>query len=88
MRDATVPKNLQEIWRRISLDRIERFARKLLDKEAGGSRSSVRAIEDNRFVRRQSANYCSSVRIMVQFKGPPKVSFNKAALRFGSPPYD
>jgi hypothetical protein len=45
----------------------------------------MRAIEDNRFVRREGANYRPSVRIDVQLKGPPNVSLNEAALRLGSP---
>ena len=74
------------VGRRIRLYRIERLARKLLDEEAGGSRSGVRAIEDDRFVRLESANYGPGVRICDQLKGPPKrLVSDKAALRFESP---
>ena len=71
MRDAIVPQDLQQIRRRIGFHRIKRLARKLLYKEAGSARSGVRAVEDNRFVGRESANYRPCVRKNVQFKGPP-----------------
>ncbi|KZY20423.1 hypothetical protein A3727_25030 [Erythrobacter sp. HI0038] len=46
----------------------------------------VRAIEDDRFVRLESANYGPGVRICDQLKGPPKrLVSDKAALRFESP---
>ena len=86
MRHAIVPQHLDQVGRRIRLYRIERLARKLLDEEAGGSRSGVRAIEDDRFVRLESANYGPGVRICDQLKGPPKrLVSDKAALRFESP---
>jgi hypothetical protein len=71
MRHAGIPQHLEQVRRRIGLDRIERLARKLLGKEAGGARGGVRAIQDNGFVGRKSANYSRCVRIMVQLKGPP-----------------
>ena len=71
MGDAGIPQHLQQLGRRIGLDRIERLARKLLCKEAGGARGSVRAIEDYRFVRNEIADYSRCIWMDVQLKGPP-----------------
>ena len=85
MRDAIVPQNLDQIGRRIGLDRIHRLAGKLLDKKTRCACGSMRTGEDNRFIRRKSADYSLGIRILEQFKGPPKVSNQQeAALRWVS----
>jgi hypothetical protein len=66
-----VPQHLQQRRRRIGLHRIERFSGELLAEETRRARSGVRAVENDRFVRRKGAGYCRSVWIMVQLKGPP-----------------
>ena len=81
MRHAVIPQHLQQVGRGIRLHRIERLARKLLDEETGGARGGVRAIEDDRFVRLESANYGPGVRKCVQLKGPPKrLGFRQGCL--------
>jgi hypothetical protein len=51
MRDSAIPKDLEEIGRRIRLHRIEHPARKLLYKEAGGAPGGVRTKERDRLDR-------------------------------------
>ncbi len=85
MGDARSPQHLDQVGRRVGLYCIQRLARKLLYKEAGSARSSMRAVEDGRFFRRVSAGYGQSIKICVQLKGPPTTLLNKAALRLGSP---
>ena len=51
MGDARVPQDLQQVGRRVGLDRIERAARKLLDEEAGGATRGVRTKKRNRLDR-------------------------------------
>ena len=51
MRDAGVPQDLQQLRRRVRLDRIERAARKLLDEEAGGATRGVRTEKRHRLDR-------------------------------------
>ncbi len=48
MRDAIVPQDLEQIGRRIGLDRIKRAARELLDEEAGGATRSMRTQQRDR----------------------------------------
>lgn len=72
MGDASLPQHLDEIGRRVGLDRIEHLARKPLDEVTGGAPRGVRAVEDNGFVRTEVADYSLSVGIDVQLKGPPK----------------
>ena len=69
--DAGMPQLDQQIGRGIRLHGIEALARKLLGKEAGGTRGSARAVQDNGFVGREGANYSRCIRMDVQFKGPP-----------------
>src|SRR3546814_4983213 len=92
MRDPRIPQHAQQIGRGIGLYRIERLARKLLDKEAGSAHRGVRAIEDNGFVRRKRVDYSpciykNVIRMDVQLKGPPKrfveTMKRQAALRLG-----
>ena len=85
MRHARIPKDAEQIRRRIGFYRIERLARKLLDEETGSARSGVRTIENGGLIRRVCANYSQCVMMDVQLKGPPNGTVNKAALRFGSP---
>ena len=90
VRDAAVPQNVEQVGRGIGLHRIERLARELLAEEPGCARRCMRAVENDRFVRRQGAGYSRCVMIAVQFKGPPiglsaKTTQDEAALRFGSP---
>ena len=72
MGHAGAPQHLNEIGRRVGLDRIEHLARKLLDEETGGAPRGVRAVEDDGFVRTEVADYSQCVGIDVQLKGPPK----------------
>ena len=51
MRDAGVPQDLQQVGRRIGLDRIERAARKLLDEEAGSAARGMRTQQRDRLDR-------------------------------------
>ena len=51
MRYAAIPQDRQQIRRRVRFYRIDRAARKLLDEEAGGTRSGVRAKKRNRLDR-------------------------------------
>ena len=51
MGDAGVPQDLQQVRRRVGLDRIERAARKLLDEEAGGAPRGVRTKKRDRLDR-------------------------------------
>ena len=51
MGDARVPQDLQQVRRGIGLDRIERLARKLLGKEAGGTLCGMRTEERDRLNR-------------------------------------
>ena len=53
MRDAGVPQDLEQVGRRVRLDRIERAARKLLDEEAGGATRGVRTQQRDRLDRSQ-----------------------------------
>jgi hypothetical protein len=53
MSHAAFPQDAQQVRRRIGLDRIERAARKLLDKEAGGAHCGVRTNERDRLDRSQ-----------------------------------
>ena len=73
MRDSARPQQLKQARRRIGLYRIERFARKLLGKEAGGAHCGVRAKKGDRFVRLKRADYGLCVRKLEQIKGPPIV---------------
>ena len=51
------------------------------DPETGGARGGMRAIEDDRFVRLERANYGPGVRKCVQLKGPPKrLGFRQGCL--------
>ena len=70
--DARFPQNLNKVRRRIGFHRVEHLARKLLNEETSGAPGGVRAIEDDRLFRRQNADYRTSVRVSVQFKGPPE----------------
>ena len=76
MRNAVVPQDLDQIGRGIGLHRIQRLARKLLFEESGSARGGVRAIDQDRLVRRQGADYRPCVRKTGQFKGPPNGSFH------------
>ena len=51
MGDAGVPQDLQQVGRRVRLDRIERAARELLDEEAGGAPRGVRTQQRDRLDR-------------------------------------
>ena len=51
MRHARVPQDLEQVGRGVGLDRIERLARKLLGKEAGGARGGVRTKQRDRLDR-------------------------------------
>ena len=53
MGDALLPQDPEQIRRGIGLHRIERAARKLLDKEAGGAPGGVRTNERDRLDRTQ-----------------------------------
>ena len=53
MRDARIPQDLQQVGRRVRLDRIERAARELLDEEAGGAARGVRTQQRDRLDRAQ-----------------------------------
>ena len=53
MGDAGVPQDLQQVGRRVGLDRIERAARELLDEEAGGATRGVRTQQRDRLDRSQ-----------------------------------
>jgi len=80
MADPVIPQDLQELGRGVGLHRIQRLARKLLDEETGCARRGVRAVENDRFVRREGANYRPCVRMMVQLKGPPNGKFERGSL--------
>ena len=51
MRDAGVPQDLQQVGRRVGLDRIERAARELLDEETGSAARGVRTQQRDRLDR-------------------------------------
>ena len=53
VRDSGVPQDLEEVGRRVRLDRIERAARKLLDEETGGTTRGVRTQQRDRLNRTQ-----------------------------------
>jgi len=72
--DTCLPQHTEQARSGIGFDSVEHLARKLLDKEAGGARRCVRAVEDYGLVRRESADYSLGIRIGVQLKGPPEGS--------------
>jgi len=51
MRDSGVPQDLQQVRRRVRLDRIERAARELFNEETGGALRGVRAQQSHRLDR-------------------------------------
>ena len=82
MRHAALPQHSQQVGRRIRLYCVERLSGELLHEEARSAGRGVGAIQDDRLVGREGANYGSSVEVLVQFKGPPNGKLTKAALRF------
>src|SRR3546814_5097462 len=88
MGDTRIPQHAQEVGRRIRLDRIHGRAGKSLDEETRRAPRGVRADKRNRFDRRKCLNQPVGAMMLVQLKGPPKITLNiQGCLAvIGSPP--
>src|SRR3546814_5400660 len=71
MRNSALPERLQKLRRRIRLDRIKRFARKLFSKESRSPTCSLRTNKRYRLNRREGSSYPQRAMMLVPFKGPP-----------------
>src|SRR3546814_5753580 len=71
MRNSALPERLQKLRRRIRLDRIKRFARKLFSKESSSPTCSLRTNKRYRLNRLEGSSYPQRAMLLVQFTGPP-----------------
>ncbi len=88
MGDTRIPQHAQQVGRRIRLDRIHGRAGKSLDEETRCAPRGMRADKRNRFDRRKCLNQPVGAMMLVQLKGPPKITLNiQGCLAvIGSPP--
>ena len=88
MGDPAVPQGAQQLGRRIRLDRIHGRAGKPVDEETRRARRGVRTDKRDRFDRRKCLNQPVGAMMLVQLKGPPKITLDLQGCLavIGSPP--